>query len=184
MKECLSKSLAGELRAASNESEHRFWEDYVYPKWEKIYFEMFPEEEGKKHDPDGPEAGKESLEYMSESFDPDGEKNNKALVAICAWLKRDGLSHSFEGVTFFVIAIPAPSGLWSRAIQTTVALRGIDGRCYSCRPQDLATVLEQVACENAKKAKWIERLTPCLVLLALFTVAGLVGMIKAMVRSW
>jgi len=34
------------------ELKKRFWNEYVYPKFQEVYFEMFPDEKGKKDDPD------------------------------------------------------------------------------------------------------------------------------------
>src|SRR5262245_28672878 len=78
----------------------RFWNEYVYPKFEEVYFEMFPEERATAHNQDKFRASFKLREY-----------NQKMAIALCAWLQREGFFHFFEGEVLFVN--PDPTDLAS-----------------------------------------------------------------------
>jgi len=72
------------------ELRQRFWNQYVYLKFVKVYFELFPDERVNRDDPDS----KRNIDIL--------KYNQKMAVALCEWLKRDGFFHFFEGEVFFI----------------------------------------------------------------------------------
>ena len=115
----------------------RFWNQYVYPKFERVYFEMFPDEKEKKDDPDRFKGGFNILDY-----------NQKMAIALCAWLKQDGFFHLFEGEVFFIN--PGPTDF------AFMLIDGVPFRRYP--PKYIGTLLEQVAVDAANTRKKSERL--------------------------
>ena len=119
------------------ELKSRFWNEYVYPKFEEVYFEMFPDEKGEKDNPDRFKGDFNVLDY-----------NQKMAIALCAWLKRDGFFHMFEGEVCFIN--PDPSDL------AFVLTDGVPFRRYP--PEYLGTLIERVASDSANTRKKAERL--------------------------
>ena len=119
------------------ELKSRFWNEYVYPKFEKVYFEMFPDEKGKKDDPDRFKGEFNILDY-----------NQKMAIALCAWFKQDGFFHLFEGEVFFIN--PDPTDL------AFVLTDGVPFRRY--QPEYIGTLLEQVAEDAVSARKKSEKL--------------------------
>ncbi|MCA9242347.1 MAG: hypothetical protein KDA32_00220 [Phycisphaerales bacterium] len=66
----------------------RFWNEYVYPEYEKKYFELFPADRARKGTPDPTDC---LLDY-----------NRKMTLALCEWLKQYGHFHFFKGRVVFI----------------------------------------------------------------------------------
>jgi hypothetical protein len=115
----------------------RFWNEYIYPKFENVYFEMFPDEKGNKNEPDKLKGDFNVLDY-----------NRKMAIALCAWLKQDGFFHMFEGEVFFIN--PNPTDL------AFVLTDGVPFRRYP--PEYIGTLLERVAEDAATARKRSEKL--------------------------
>ncbi|MGI0016314.1 MAG: hypothetical protein ACREBU_23075 [Nitrososphaera sp.] len=67
----------------------RFWNQFVYPQYEPIYYELFPEDLKLK--------GQELTQHMSII-----EYNKKMAIAFCEWINRNGNFHYFDDHIFFV----------------------------------------------------------------------------------
>jgi hypothetical protein len=119
------------------ELRRRFWNEYVYPRYEAVYFELFPDEKTKKDDLDRSKGDLNILEY-----------NQKIAIALCEWLKREGFFHFFEGEVIFIA--PDPTDL------AFVLTDGVAFRRYP--PQYVGKLLEQVASDRIDDGKKISRL--------------------------
>jgi hypothetical protein len=144
------------------ELKSRFWNEYVYPKFEKVYFETFPDEKGKKKDPDRFKGDFNILDY-----------NQKMAIALCAWLKQDGFFHLFEGEVFFINLDPTDLAF--------VLTDGVPFRRYP--PEYIGTLLERVADDSAKTRKKAERLGAWVAGLGLLTGILLWVLISGIVRG-
>ena len=115
----------------------RFWNIYVYPKLEIVYFEIFPDELDRKDDPDRFKGEFEMLDY-----------NQKMAVALCTWLKRDGFFHVFEGEVFFI-----------NLDASDLAFVMTDGVPFRRYPQYyIVTLLERMTIDSVKKKAQLRKL--------------------------
>ncbi len=140
-----------------NGLKNRFWNEYIYPKHTKVYFELFPDDKGKKDNQDRFKGDFDILDY-----------NKKMVIALCEWLKRDGFFHFFEGEVLFIS--PDPTDL------AFVLTDGVSFRRYP--PEYIGKLLERLAGDFIKNQKKMEKLKAWVVglsvgvgfLLALITV--------------
>ena len=128
------------------ELRRRFWNEYVYPRYETVYFELFPDERSKRDDPDRFKGNFSILDY-----------NKKIAIALCEWRKRDGFFHFFEGEVFFINPDPADLAF--------VLTDGVPFRRLS--PRYVCKLLERVASDGIDDRKKISSLTAWLTGLAL-----------------
>ena len=98
---------------------------------------MFPNEKGRKDDPNRFKGEFNILDY-----------NQKMAIGLCAWLKRDGFFHLFEGEVFFINPDPTDFAF--------VLTDGVPFRRYP--PEYVGTLLERVADDSAKVRKKAELL--------------------------
>ena len=140
----------------------RFWNEYVYPRYKAVYFELFPGERSKKNDPIRFKDNFNILDY-----------NQKIAIALCEWLKRDGFFHFFEGEVFFIN--PDPTDL------AFVLTDGVPFRRYP--PQYVGQLLEHVASDSIDDRKKIGRLTAWVTGLALLAGILIWNFISAAINS-
>jgi len=126
----------------------RFWNEYVYPQYEPVYFELFPDDRSKKENPD---KFKGDFDILND--------NKKMVVALCEWLKREGCFHFFESYVFFID--PTPSDL------AFLLSDGVPFRRYP--PQYVGKLLERVALDCIDDRKKIDKLTNWVIGLALIS---------------
>jgi hypothetical protein len=69
--------------------EKDFWNQYIYPDFENIYFYLYPEDRGKN-----------SREIDARDY------HNKMVIALCDWLEEHGFFHFFNGKTIFIAYQP------------------------------------------------------------------------------
>jgi len=131
-----------------NKLQERFWNEYVYPKYEPVYFELFPADRGKK---DNPDRFKADFDIVYD--------NKKMAIALCEWLKREGCFHFFEGHVIFID--PTPSDL------AFLLSDGVPFRRYP--PQYVGKLLERVTLDCIDDRKKIDKLKSWIVGLALLS---------------
>jgi len=139
----------------------RFWNIYVYPKFEKVYLEMFPDEKGKKDDPDRFKGDFNILDY-----------NGKMAIALCAWLKQEGFFHLFEGEVFFINLQPTDLAF--------ILTDGVPYRRYP--PEYVGMLLERVVEDATATRKKSEKLAAWLGDIALL--AGLLLLVLIISIVW
>ena len=119
------------------ESKYRFWNEYVYPKFEHVYFKMFPDDKLTKDDTDRFNENFDILDY-----------NKKIVIALFAWLKQEGFFHFFEGEIYFIVLDPTELAF--------VIIDGIPFQRYS--PEIIGILIERVVNEEVKVRKRADRL--------------------------
>lgn len=129
------------------ELKQQFWNDYIFPKHKEVYFEIFPDDNQIKDDPDKFKEGSSLIDY-----------NLKMAIALCEWIKREGFFHLFEGEVYFI----DPTDL------SFVLTDGVPFRRYP--PQYLGRLLERVAGDRTNDKKRIEKLTLWVSILAILAV--------------
>jgi DNA-binding response OmpR family regulator len=130
------------------ELKQQFWSEYVYPKFEETYFQIF-RYDNEKHNPDRFKGELSILEYSL-----------KMDIALCAWLRRDGFFHLFRDELFFINPDPTDMAF--------ILTNGVPFRRYP--PEYFGPLLERVAIDGAMSHNKIERLGAWLGGLALLAV--------------
>jgi hypothetical protein len=120
------------------ELKNRFWNEYIYPKFENIYFDIFPNERQEKT-----QSEESNNDYKIK------DHNKKMVIALSAWLKRDGFFHMFEGEIFFINITPTDLAF--------ILSDGVPFRRYP--PEYVGTLLEAVVVDNANIYKKYKKLT-------------------------
>jgi len=120
----------------------RFWNEYIYPKHTKVYFELFPADKDKKDNQDKSRGDFDILNY-----------NKKMVIALCEWIKRDGFFHFFEGEVLFIS--PDPTDL------AFVLTDGVPFRRYP--PEYIGKLLEGLSGDFIKNQKKLKKLKAWLV---------------------
>jgi hypothetical protein len=140
----------------------RFWNEYVYPEYEKIYFDLFPRDSPDRDTGAGME-GASILDY-----------NRKMILAFTQWLKENGFFHNFGGKILFLKYKPDALS-WGSLLTDEALYDAYDEKSAATLLNGLSAKYLNAVSNYERTVKWLWGCGTVLTLLILWLVMKITG---------